>query len=144
MWSFGKIRSQESRCRFDIKEQLWQSAPHFLDYQQLVPLIQNYYGDIPLHLTARKDSIESANLLIHHVKDIDKLNAEGYSALMESAWYDSAKVTKLLIDHGAYLKNSIKGGETALCIAKKRKSENVIRLISEKTVRKSQVSSVNS
>ncbi|EAY01266.1 hypothetical protein TVAG_027340 [Trichomonas vaginalis G3] len=78
------------------------------------------YGKTALHIAAKNNRKEIAEVLILHGANINEKDEFGETALHIAAWKDSKEIAEFLISHGANINEKDKEGKTALHIATKK------------------------
>ncbi|EAY09711.1 hypothetical protein TVAG_098460 [Trichomonas vaginalis G3] len=86
-------------------------------------------GKTALHIAARSDSKETAELLISHGININEKNNDGETALHIAARSDSKETAELLISHGININEKNKKGETPLHFAAFNKNKKQLNFL---------------
>ena len=105
-----------------------------------VDAVQSHSGNgTALHKAAWRDHARATARLLKLGADINKRNGNGFTPLMRAAHYGSTNSAKVLLEHGA--DTTLRAGsgdpslrsimETALEIAERRGSSEVVKLINE-------------
>ena len=90
---------------------------------------RNIYGSEPLGVTAVYDHDIVAAALLDNGADIDYMDNEGDTALLDSVYHNSDKVTKLLLSHGATCTSWFNTGDSILHLAAKSGGNKTIEIL---------------
>jgi ankyrin repeat protein len=91
------------------------------------------YGDTPLHLTLRRNSLERrqgrvqvVDLLVSHGANVNIRNRRGVTPLIEAADTGDTEVVAYLVRHSASINQSDDAGRTALSLAAYRHYSDIV------------------
>ncbi|MBL8210841.1 MAG: ankyrin repeat domain-containing protein [Bryobacterales bacterium] len=97
------------------------------------PAAKTKRGETALAMAANNGNFETAKLLVSQGADVNATDYRGYTPLMHAAYRDGVdpQLVKYLLAHGARAEATGEG-ETALTLAKKRGSVEVVRMLDAK------------
>lgn len=89
-------------------------------------------GECVIHIAAKADQLEIAEMLIARGVDIDRADSEGYTPLHNSISGGSQEMVELLIDSGANVNAMTTGGRTPLHVSSYMGLTEIARLLLNK------------
>ena len=91
--------------------------------------LERYIGGSALHVAARSDQHEMAQLLINSGARVDLRDRSDYTPLHNAAWVGNLDMVKLLLNAGADINATTYSGRTPLSCAQESNKAEVIEFI---------------
>ena len=80
------------------------------------------------------DNRKMASFLIKAGADVNAVDKDGRTALMDAAWYGDLEMVKLLVEHGADIELEAENGDYAILCAEKQQHAHVVEFL-KKTIK---------
>lgn len=84
------------------------------------------------------DNRKMASFLIKAGADVNAVDKDGRTALMDAAWYGDLEMVKLLVEHGADIELEAENGDYAILCAEKQQHAHVVEFLKKTIKQKNQ------
>ncbi|MEA2111942.1 MAG: ankyrin repeat domain-containing protein [Campylobacterota bacterium] len=88
-------------------------------------------GRTALMLCSTMQRMDAINILLKHYCDVNLVDNFEWTALMFSCYYNNYSLAKLLLEYGSNINFNSSNGNSALKIAKEKKYQSIIQLLSD-------------